>query len=103
MNVPSAARSRRSIALQHASLSSGANFSGLSAVRIVKDVVLLHQVCGCSASWWQSMDGSSASTPVLAVKSKASAPPDFRDGAAAAALGGQTWTSRRLTNARLLP
>jgi len=42
-------------------------------------MVLLHQVCGSSASWWQFMDRSTASTPVLALKSDISAPPDFRE------------------------
>jgi len=49
------------------------------------------------------MDRSTASTPVLAVKSKISAPPDFRDSAAAAAPGAKHGASRQLTNARLLP
>jgi hypothetical protein len=33
-----------------------------------------------SASWWQSMDRSTASTPVLALKSEINTPPEIRMG-----------------------
>src|SRR5262249_12600516 len=43
--------------------------------------ILLHQVYIGSVppSWWQSMDRSSPSTPLLALKSEIGAPPDFRE------------------------